>query len=291
MALGRGLGDILSEVEEAYQKDLSDINSFELESKGAHLEEVLVSEINPNPFQPRKHFDEKSLEELATSIKVHGLLQPIVVVKKENKYILIAGERRLRAHKLSNLNTIKAIIADISMDEIKLRELALIENIQRENLNAIELANSYKELIDIHAITHDDLSDIVHKSRSQITNTMRLLSLSPYVQKQLVLEKITQGHAKTLIGLSHEKQKIILDSIMGQKLSVRDTEKIIKNHKSNSKVLNNNKDILLIEKYKKEFDEALPFTYKLKMKSIEISLTNEKDIVDFLNFIKKPKKV
>ena len=180
MALGRGLGDILSEVEEAYEKDLSDIDSFELEAQGARVEDIDVETITPNPFQPRKHFDEQALKELSESIAEHGLLQPIVVIEKEEGYLLIAGERRLRAHKLAKLPTVKAIIADAGIDDIKLRELALLENIQRENLNAIELANSYAELIEVHEITHDTLSAIVHKSRSQITNTMRLLLLSKY---------------------------------------------------------------------------------------------------------------
>ena len=158
MALGRGLGEILSEVEEAYEKDLSDINSFELEAQGAKVEELPISSISPNPFQPRKHFDEEALHQLSQSIKEHGLLQPIVVIEKKGGYLLIAGERRLRAHKLAKIKTIKAIIANANMDDVKLRELALLENIQRENLNAIELANSYAELIEVHCITHDELS-------------------------------------------------------------------------------------------------------------------------------------
>lgn len=142
MALGRGLGEILSEVEEAYAKDLSSLDGSELEAQGARVEEIEVAAIAPNPFQPRKHFDEKALKELSESIKEHGLLQPIVVIEKEEGYILIAGERRLRAHKLAQLPVIKAIIADVDIDDIRLRELALIENIQRENLNPVELANS-----------------------------------------------------------------------------------------------------------------------------------------------------
>jgi ParB family chromosome partitioning protein len=288
MALGRGLGDILSEVEEAYEKDLSNINSFELEAQGARVEELRVDSITPNPFQPRKHFDEKALQELSKSVKEHGLLQPIVVIEKEDGYLLIAGERRLRAHKLAKLTTIKAIIADVDIDEVRLRELSLIENIQREDLNAIELANSYAELIEVHKITHDELSNIVHKSRSQITNTMRLLSLCDYAQKQVVSGKISQGHAKVLVGLDEKKQKIIIDSIIGQKLSVRDAEKMVKNHKENvSTVSLKPSTPHLLEKYAKELETALPFKHKIKAKSIEISLTNEKDIENFLIFLKK----
>ena len=283
MALGRGLGDILSEVEEAYEKDLSDIDSFELESKGARVEELPVKRISENPFQPRKHFDEQALKELSQSIVEHGLLQPIVVLEKEDGYLLIAGERRLRAHKLAKLTNIKAIIADADIDEVRLRELALIENIQRENLYAIELANSYAELIDVHNITHDDLSSIVHKSRSQITNTMRLLSLSSYVQKQLVNGKISQGHAKVLVGLDDKKQKIVIDSIIGQKLSVRDTENMVKKYKGNVSVnVPKTATPNLLEKYADVLAEALPFKYKLKTKSIEISFENEKEVENFL---------
>lgn len=283
MALGRGLGEILSEVEEAYEKDLSDIDNFELESQGARVEELPVDRITENPFQPRKHFDEQALKELSQSILEHGLLQPIVVIEKEDGYLLIAGERRLRAHKLAKFTNIKAIIADADIDEVRLRELALIENIQRENLNAIELANSYAELIDVHNITHDELSSIVHKSRSQITNTMRLLSLSPYVQKQLVDGKISQGHAKVLVGLDEKKQQIVIDSIIGQKLSVRDTENMVKKYKGNiSENVPKTAAPSLLEKYTDVLAEALPFKHKLKAKSIEISFENEKEVENFL---------
>jgi len=288
MALGRGLGDILSEVEEAYEKDLSNIDSFELEAQGVRIEELSVDSITPNPFQPRKHFDEKALQELSKSVKEHGLLQPIVVIEKEDGYLLIAGERRLRAHKLAKITTIKAIIADVDIDEVRLRELSLIENIQRENLNAIELANSYAELIEVHKITHDELSNIVHKSRSQITNTMRLLSLCDYAQKQVISGKISQGHAKVLVGLDEKKQKIIIDSIIGQKLSVRDAEKMVKNYKENVSTTSlKSSTPHLLEKYAKELEATLPFKHKIKAKSIEISLTNDKDIENFLIFLKK----
>ncbi len=283
MALGRGLGEILSDVEEAYEKDLSDIDNFELESQGARVEALPVDLITENPFQPRKHFDEQALQELSQSIVEHGLLQPIVVIEKEDGYLLIAGERRLRAHKLAKLKNIKAIIADVDIDEVRLRELALIENIQRENLNAIELANSYAELIEVHNITHDELSSVVHKSRSQITNTMRLLSLSTYAQEQLVDGKITQGHAKVLVGLDEKKQQIVIDSVIGQKLSVRDTENMVKNYKGNvSENVPKTATPGLLEKYADVLAEALPFKHKLKAKSIEISFENEKEVENFL---------
>ncbi|KYJ87388.1 ParB/RepB/Spo0J family partition protein [Sulfurovum riftiae] len=289
MALGRGLGEILSEVEEAYEKeDLSSIDSSELEAQGARVEDLPVKSISPNPFQPRKHFDDAALKELSNSIKEHGLLQPIVVIEKENGYLLIAGERRLRAHKLAKLPTVKAIIANVDIDEARLRELALIENIQRENLNAIELANSYAELIEVHKITHDELSSIVHKSRSQITNTMRLLALSAYAQKKVALGKISQGHAKVLVGLDEKQQKIIIDSIIGQKLSVREAEKMAKQSKKGETVSpSKNSASSLLEKHKKTLKKLLPFEHKIKARSIEISFSNEKDIENFLTFLKK----
>ncbi len=288
MALGRGLGDILLEVEEAYEQDLSGIDSFELEKAGERVEEIRVDTITPNPFQPRKHFDEKALQELSDSVKEHGLLQPIIVIEKEDGYLLIAGERRLRAHKLAKLTTIKAIIADVDIDEIRLRELSLLENIQREDLNSIELANSYAELIEVHKITHDELSSIVHKSRSQITNTMRLLNLSSYAQKKIVSGKISQGHAKVLVGLDEKKQKIVIDSIIGQKLSVRDAEKMVKRYKDgNTAVAAVSPRSSLLDLYAKELESLLPFKHRIKAKSIEISLANEKDIENFLTFLKK----
>jgi len=288
MALGRGLGEILTEVEEAYEKDLSELDSFELEAQGARVAELDVESITPNPFQPRKHFDEVALKELSQSIKEHGLLQPIVVIEKEDGYLLIAGERRLRAHKLAKIETVKAIVADAGIDDIKLRELALLENIQRENLNAIELANSYAELIEVHNITHDNLSDIVHKSRSQITNTMRLLSLSKYAQEQLVLAKISQGHAKVLVGLDEKKQKVIINSILGQKLSVRETENIVKSYRVGvpSKSAKSNK-VGLLEKYKDNFQSSLPLKHKIKSKSIEIIFQNEKEIENLLEILEQ----
>lgn len=290
MGLGRGLGEILSEVEEAYEKNLSNIDSFELEAQGVRVEELSIETITPNPFQPRKHFDEEALIELSKSIVKHGLLQPIVVIEKEDGYLLIAGERRLRAHKLAKLTSIQAIIADVDIDEVRLRELALIENIQRENLNAIELANSYAELIEVHNITHEALSSIVHKSRSQITNTMRLLNLSTYTQEHLVKNKISQGHAKVLVGLEDKKQKVIIDSIIGQKLSVRDTENMIKNNKtSRQSKLTKSTEKNSLQKYKKEIEASLPFTYTIKTHSIEIKLQNEEEIEAFIALIRGQK--
>ncbi len=212
--LGKGLGTILSEIGQNYESQFKEVIDDEAYES---ISELDVELIDPNPYQPRKYFDEEKLQELAESIKQHGLLQPIVVIEHNERYILVAGERRLRAAKIAKLQTIKAIIAQVELDELRLRELALIENIQRENLNPIELALSYKELLEVHNLTHEELAKIVNKSRSQITNTLRLLNLSDYSKEALLQNKITQGHAKILVNLPESKQQTIVDSIIAQK--------------------------------------------------------------------------
>jgi ParB family chromosome partitioning protein len=291
MGLGRGLGTILSDVEEAYEKDFVGIGSLELEESGVRIEEIDVHDISPNPFQPRKFFDPKALEELSQSIVRHGLLQPIVVLAKEEGYLLVAGERRLRAHKIANLKTIKAIVDETKIDEIKLRELSLLENIQREDLNAIELANAYAELIEVHNITHDELSQIVNKSRSQITNTMRLLQLDSYVQERLIGGEITQGHAKVLGGLDEYEQREIVDATIAQKLSVREVESRVKRYKPHgAKLPSKERDRdKLLSPYKEELARLLPFKHEIKERGIEICFSNDKDIENFLTFLKKGK--
>lgn len=220
-ALGRGLGALLSEIEEAYDNELPKKNG---------VEEIALGRIRPNPYQPRKHFDPESLAELSESIRTHGLLQPIVVKEDLDGYILIAGERRLRASKLAKTKTIKAIVVSVSDEQM--RQHALIENIQRDELNAIDLAQAYQELLEIHDLTHEQLSEMVHKSRTQITNTLRLLQLSDKGRKALIEGKITAGHAKVIVALDPKEQSMMIDSIIGQKLSVRDLEAMVKTIKT-----------------------------------------------------------
>jgi ParB family chromosome partitioning protein len=215
--LGRGIGAILDEVEEAYAADIR-----------GNREAVLIleiDEITPNPFQPRKRFDDESLADLGASIKQHGLLQPIVVFEKDGKFMLIAGERRLKASRLAGLTTIRAIVADINYS--KLRELALIENIQRQDLNPLELAESFSELIGEHNLTHEALADLVGKSRAYVTNILRLLQLGDYAKAAIASEKISYGHGKILVGLSERDERKLVDSIVNQKLSVRETEALL----------------------------------------------------------------
>jgi len=282
MALGRGLSAILDEVGQAYESEMGS-----QDNSSGQIKDISIDMITPNPYQPRKDFDKEALFELSESIKRHGLLQPIVVIDKGDNYLLVAGERRLRAHKLAGLKSIKSIIADVDIDETKLRELALIENIQREDLNAIELAHSYDELIKVYAITHEALSNIVNKSRSQITNTIRLLALSDYVQKKLIDGAISQGHAKILVGFDSVEQKLLVDTIIGQKLSVREAELIAKNRKIKSDDKNDTfkKDINFLINHKEVISDKLPFSFKLKSDKLEIKFKNEEELQQFLSMI------
>ncbi|HHB94587.1 MAG TPA: ParB/RepB/Spo0J family partition protein [Campylobacterales bacterium] len=283
MALGKGLGAILDEVGQAYESQMS---SLDTHSSG-EIKDIPIDMITPNPYQPRKNFDKEALFELSQSIKRHGLLQPIVVVDKGDNYLLVAGERRLRAHELAGLESIKSIIADVDIDEAKLRELALIENIQREDLNAIELAHSYDELIKVYEITHDALSNIVNKSRSQITNTIRLLALSDYVQQKLIDGNISQGHAKILVGFDEIEQRLLVDTIIGQKLSVREAELIAKNRKIkyNNKNDTSKKNVDFVINHKEVISKKLPFSFKLKSDKLEIKFKNEQELEKFLSMI------
>jgi ParB family chromosome partitioning protein len=283
MALGRGLGAILEEVGQSYDNEMSNSRT-----SADMIQEIDVDEIAANPYQPRKTFDKEALSELSESIKRNGLLQPIVVLERDEGYLLVAGERRLRAHKLAGLETIKAIIADVSMDDAKLRELALIENIQRENLNSMELAHSYDELIKVYDITHDELSNVVNKSRSQITNTLRLLALSSYVQKKLINGIISQGHAKILVGFDDTDQKLLADTIIGQKLSVRESELLAKKRKNGEKEeIIKEKKIHFIDNYKNSFKDKLPFSFKVKNNSLEINFKDNAEIEKFLKMLQK----
>lgn len=268
MALGRGLGELLGEVEFAYEKSTS--------IKNQGIKKIDVSLILPNPNQPRKIFDEEKLQELSESIKAHGLLQPIVVFENsDGTYTLIAGERRLRAHKLAEIEEIKAIIVD--EDELKLRELALIENIQRDDLNVIELAFCYAQLLNEHSITHEELSKKVFKSRTSITNTLRLLQLSPYVQQNLASDKISAGHAKTMLGLSVDEQKLVCDTIIGQKLSVREAEKLIKDLKE--KDIEKPKKVQNFTKY--DFNPLNDLVSKLKDDKLKVKLEKNYFKIEF----------
>lgn len=275
--LGRGLDALLGEMDEAY------------ENEGTHRDVVLeipLKDIRPNPFQPRKNFDEELLLELSESIKKDGLLQPIVVTEDIDGYVLIAGERRYRASKLAKLKEIRAIV--LNSDENKMRQFALIENIQREELNAVELAEAYGELIKLHNYTHEELSSVIHKSRAHITNTLRLLQLSLKTQKAVVEKKITAGHAKVMVGLDEKEQQLIVNSIVGQKLSVRDVEVLVKNRKEPVYTEKVSKQINAynFEKLEQKM-QILGFKYATTHNKLILEFSSQEQIEDFLKHIKQ----
>jgi len=276
--LGRGLGSLLGEMDVAYNMDLPENNDFL---------EIKLDEIELNPYQPRKTFDKVKLEELSESILKNGLLQPIVVSKNENGYLLIAGERRLRASKLSGLLTIKAVILDI--DKTKLRELALIENIQRDDLNVIEIATSYKGLIDDYQITHEELAKKVSKSRSSISNIIRLLTLTKFTQNMIIDKKITLGHAKLLVSLDEDLQQTIVSTIINQNLSVRETEVLIKRLNNDTSEISNNKenknryDLSTLNNLKDVFDKN-NLEIKVDNNYFKIKITSQDDIEQIANY-------
>lgn len=188
---------------------------------------VHISDIEPNRSQPRKKFDEDALQELAESIKQYGVLQPLILQKKDKYYEIIAGERRWRAARIAGLKEIPAIIKDFSPQEAV--EIALIENIQREDLNPIEEAQTYQRLIQEFNLKQDEVAERVSKSRAAVTNSMRLLKLDERVQQMLIDDMITSGHARALLSIEdHETQYNLACKVFDEKLSVRETEKLVK---------------------------------------------------------------
>ena len=233
--LGRGLDALLSSTD--------DVSNNE-----SNLQNCKIDNLVTGKYQPRTHMNEKALKELAESIKAQGIMQPIVVRYLENKrYEIIAGERRWRAAKIANLDEVPILIKNIP-DESALA-MALIENIQREDLNAIEEAKGIQRLIDEFGMTHESASEILGKSRTTITNLLRLLSLSQHVQNALLDGKIEMGHARAIIPLASSEQAMICQKIISQKLSVREVEALIGNRPSAKVKMRENKssDILSLE--------------------------------------------
>lgn len=225
--LGKGLDALIPNANMSAKQEKTD--TF-IGNESDQKEMMKITKIEPNRKQPRKFFNEDALQELADSIKQFGLLQPILVQDRKTYYEIVAGERRWRAAKLAGLKEVPVIIRNFTEQEIV--EISLIENIQREDLNPVELAIAYKELIEEYKITQDGLSEIIHKSRTQITNTIRLLSLSDQTKKYLAEGVLSQGHAKVLVGLEPKDEETIVNTILGQKLSVRETEALVKKLKS-----------------------------------------------------------
>lgn len=188
--------------------------------------EVAVDRVRPNPYQPRRHFDAAELATLTASVREHGILQPILVTETIDGYELVAGERRLRAAIAAGLERIPAIIRQL--DDRSRLEIALIENLQREDLDPIEAAQGFRRLIDEFGFTHEQLASRVGRARSTVANTLRLLDLSPAVQAAVVGRQLTEGHARALGGLSVEHQEHVLSTVIDQDLSVRQTEELVR---------------------------------------------------------------
>ncbi len=231
-ALGRGLNALLSDSKSTAEDKLDvDINSPKKEqpvTPTSGIAEIKINEIEVNPFQPRTHFDQEALQELADSIKVHGIIQPITVRRLSDKqYQLISGERRFQASKLAGLEKLPAYIR--AADDQQMLEMALIENIQRENLNAIEVALSYQRLLTECNLKQEELGTRVGKNRATVTNYLRLLKLPPDIQIAVRDNKISMGHARALISVeSPDRQLFIFSKIIRQDLSVRDVEKLVR---------------------------------------------------------------
>ncbi len=223
--LGKGL-DSLIPASTGVSKNES--NGKEKTSEKGQETLVKITMVEPNRDQPRKNFDEDALLELSESIKQFGLLQPILVQDKKDHYEIIAGERRWRASKLAGLKEVPVIIKNLTDQEIV--EISLIENIQREDLNPIEEALAYKRLLNEFHLKQDEVAERVSKSRTAVTNSMRLLKLSEEVQQMVIDEMITTGHARALLAIEDlEKQYMYAQKIFDEKLSVRETEKLMKN--------------------------------------------------------------
>ena len=220
-ALGRGLSALLSDTPETGRLE---------EAPVAHgnMNEVAISEIEVNPFQPRKNFDKETLSELADSIKVHGIIQPVTVRKlARNQYQLISGERRFQAARLAGLKTIPVYVR--SADDQQMLEMSLIENIQRENLNPIEIALSYQRLLTECNLKQDELGDRVGKNRTTVTNYLRLLKLPPDIQIALRDNKLSMGHARAIISIENsEVQLLIFKRTVREDLSVRQVEELVR---------------------------------------------------------------
>lgn len=274
-ALGRGL-------EQLFASEVLDFDSFEsniLDSADQDdIKQISLSEIRSNPYQPRKTFNDEALKDLAESIKNYGVFQPIIVKKSIKGYDLVAGERRVRASKLAGLDKIPAIVKDFSDD--MMREIALLENLQRENLTAIELAWAYKGIIDSLHITQDELANKLGKSRSNVTNVLGLLRLPTSVQEMVLTGKLSMGHARELSKLEDTAEiKKYANVVVEKGLSVRELEKLmsfeeIKKANPIKKIKENNE-----YKYvERELREVLGTKVKVGNKKLEISFENNNDL-------------
>ena len=226
--LGRGLESLFNNFKN--NEDIENVSRETLEKDGKSVRSIAISLIDPNKNQPRKKFDEEALNELASSIKVHGVLQPILVVERDGRYLIVAGERRWRASKLAGLKEVPCIVADFTNNEIK--EISIIENLQRKDLTPIEEAKAIKELIDEFGWTQDVVAERLGKSRPVISNTLRILTLQPEVIQMIEDGKLSAGHARSLVVIQDRDAQIKLaKQVCEKKLTVRDLENAVKSNK------------------------------------------------------------
>lgn len=280
-ALGKGL-------EQLFNNENLNLSSFEQQvyesASNEEIVEIEISDLRVNPYQPRKVFNQSALEELASSIKEHGVFQPIIVKKSIKGYEIIAGERRVRASKLAGLSKVPAIIRNL--DDEQMMEIALLENLQRENLSAIEEATAYQSMLDKLHLTQDDLAKKVGKSRSHVTNILGLLRLPKEVQEMVALNKISMGHARVLSKLESDEKIInMAHEIIEKKLPVRDVESASasapKKHKIERKSSSTNE-----YKYAEDIlREKLDTKVKIRDNKIELFFTNMADLNRILDVI------
>lgn len=276
-ALGRGLEELFLSEPIAYDKVEEKIIT---ETPKEEIVNVKLSELRSNPYQPRKVFDENALHELSESIKEHGVFQPIIVKKSIKGYEIIAGERRVKASLLAGLEEIPAIIRNFN--DTEMMEIALLENLQRENLNAIEESTAYKKLLQTLSLTQDELAKRLGKSRSHITNMLGLLSLPEEIQNLISDKKLTMGHARVLSKLeSNAQQKELADKIITEGLSVRQLEELTNSEKQfiRSHQIKKSKSVSSEYKYiQDELCDRLGTKVRIKNNKIEISFVNSSDL-------------
>lgn len=282
-ALGKGL-------EELFNSEILDYNTVEEkivnETPKEEIIKVNIDDLRPNPYQPRKVFDEEALKELSESIKEHGVFQPIIIKKSIKGYEIIAGERRVKASKLAGKKEIPAIIRDFN--DTQMMEIALLENLQRENLTAIEEAQAYQKLQETLSLTQEELAKRIGKSRSHITNMLGLLSLPQIIQDDVNNKKITMGHARVLSKLEdREQQKELERKVIEEGISVRKLEELTQQSsivKTNPQV-KRKKEKNEYYYIQEELREKLGTKVIIKQNKIEISFTNEKDLGRILELL------
>ena len=286
--LGKGLDSLIPD--NKLSKTTKKAEEVEKKPENAGPIMMKINDVEPNRDQPRKNFEEDALLELADSIKQFGVLQPLIVQKRNDYYEIIAGERRWRASKLAGLKEVPVIVKDYTRQEIV--EISLIENIQRENLNPIEEAQAYKRLLTEFNLKQDEVAERVSKSRTAVTNSMRLLKLNEKVQQMIIDDMISTGHARALLAIDDEEQQYILaNKIFDEKLSVRDTEKLVKKLQKEKKENKDTADLKdeKLEAIYRDLEEQIKQIFGtkvyIKQKKYEQALTIIKRLS--LNFPKK----